>query len=952
MSNKNKTLYCEKLSIKGHNSTPVKIESEDSTLELAGTINITDSGNGSPAGLSVNGLDIIDYVKGPLTLARVGSVSNHDIATLDETSTMDNITLALGDVVLLKNQTVPTQNGVYKINSTGSPATRIEHFDTGDVAGGKHVHIQEGSTHSNSTFVCTDTYDDSITDTHDLTWVNATEKSSWKSPVLIASTGSNLTLSGYQTIDGHTLSGIDSILVKDQSDKKKNGVYLSSSGSWSRNAAWGTGSKIHNWSLWVEKGNSNKDTAWVVTNDTGNDTLGTHLIDFAEFTKAAGGSDTHIQFNSAGVTTGSSDLIWDGTTLVTTGGISYGGFELPDSEHVINQLSTGLHKGGLLSVGTGATFDITAGNGLIVDSHTDPNNPTHTDVSWGAINTTVTTLGNLFTHVYITTAGTVLQSIVEPTTTLRRDDIYIGKVFHSDGVSVNSVSNQPDVGIDSNGQSHDFWRGIGPVILSGNRITANGSNLSIDKSAGDFHQSGVGFSVLKESPNVINIPLNTTINFGLADRNSIISLSTLIVPGSYDNAGTVQAIPGSANRATNQRVYLFNSGFVSVQYGQQYYSSMAAAKEALSTETFVVEGNAVANGILIAIISVRSGATDLSLASDAAIFNASKFGEISIGAAGSQTTDLQNAYDNSTTPEIIVDSTRGALTVIDNGTPIGAALFEVQDNSPANVFCVDVNGVKFNDLTAHAVTDSVALFDTTTSGNITMGAALTSGDITLGNSSQSGIVNITNTTNATTISSASLVVDGGLALVKDLYMSGDIILNTFTASITSTNATGDFVISSTASNDVKLRTISSQTLRLGDTTTTGAISMGEALTSGDITLGNSSQTGNVDIASSLTLSGKGTVTQITSQTTGVTLNKSAGIITTFSMTGSAHEFTVTNSKCAADSLVIVSSLDYAGAGDPVLRTKSIASGSFIVKIINLSGPSSFDDVMEIGFIIV
>jgi len=54
---------------------------------------------------------------------------------------------------------------------------------------------------------------------------------------------------------------------------------------------------------------------------------------------------------------------------------------------------------------------------------------------------------------------------------------------------------------------------------------------------------------------------------------------------------------------------------------------------------------------------------------------------------------LQTAYDASASPEIIVDATRGALTIQDNAVPIGANLFEVQTSGGAlDVFYVDVSG--------------------------------------------------------------------------------------------------------------------------------------------------------------------------------------------------------------------------------------------------------------------
>jgi hypothetical protein len=57
---------------------------------------------------------------------------------------------------------------------------------------------------------------------------------------------------------------------------------------------------------------------------------------------------------------------------------------------------------------------------------------------------------------------------------------------------------------------------------------------------------------------------------------------------------------------------------------------------------------------------------------------------------------LQFAYDNSTSPEIVVDGTNGAVTIRDNATPIAAELFEVEDNAGANLFDVAVDRMNFN----------------------------------------------------------------------------------------------------------------------------------------------------------------------------------------------------------------------------------------------------------------
>ena len=55
-----------------------------------------------------------------------------------------------------------------------------------------------------------------------------------KAPVRVATTGSNITLSGLQTIDGVSLAAGDRVLVKDQTDATTNGLYNASTGPWTR----------------------------------------------------------------------------------------------------------------------------------------------------------------------------------------------------------------------------------------------------------------------------------------------------------------------------------------------------------------------------------------------------------------------------------------------------------------------------------------------------------------------------------------------------------------------------------------------------------------------------------------------------------------------------------------------------------------------------------------------
>jgi hypothetical protein len=86
----------------------------------------------------------------------------------------------------------------------------------------------------------------------------------WKNSVLVATTA-NITLSGLQTIDGISVIDGSRVLVKNQSTQTENGIYIASSGAWTRSTDADTGSEIETATVFVEKGTANKDTQWTCT---------------------------------------------------------------------------------------------------------------------------------------------------------------------------------------------------------------------------------------------------------------------------------------------------------------------------------------------------------------------------------------------------------------------------------------------------------------------------------------------------------------------------------------------------------------------------------------------------------------------------------------------------------------------------------------------------------------
>ena len=98
----------------------------------------------------------------------------------------------------------------------------------------------------------------------------------------------------------------------------------------------------------------------------------------------------------------------------------------------------------------------------------------------------------------------------------------------------------------------------------------------------------------------------------------------------------------------------------------------------------------------------------------------------------------------------------------------------------------------------------------------------------------------------------------------------------------------------------------------------------------------------------------GAVTQLTSKSTGVTLNKSAGQITTNAASLAAATnvtFTLTNSLITANDVVILSVASGATAGAYNCWISSKASGSCTITLRNISG-APLSEAVVINFVII
>ena len=144
-----------------------------------------------------------------------------------------------------------------------------------------------------------------------------------KAPVQAASTA-NLTLSGEQTVDDVALVAEDRILVKDQTTASENGIYIVSTGPWTRSPDFdGEGEVVKGTQIFVIAGTANATGQWYVSSDNVV-TIGTDALTFAALTSSfsgpGGGSTDNAltRFNgTSGVSVQNSGVILDDSNNLT-----------------------------------------------------------------------------------------------------------------------------------------------------------------------------------------------------------------------------------------------------------------------------------------------------------------------------------------------------------------------------------------------------------------------------------------------------------------------------------------------------------------------------------------------------------------------------------------------------------------------------------------------------------
>lgn len=314
--------------------------------------------------------------------------------------------------------------------------------------------------------------------------------------------------------------------------------------------------------------------------------------------------------------------------------------------------STGLYEGGIVSLVDSSTVAITAGKGVI------KTNEQVTNVEWDSFDTV--SIPNIsahrFTHVYIDKTSQVVLSNVSPTPITRRTHIYLAKVVHS-GSSLVIAFPQPQYLPNGINGIHDYFESIANfIVIRGGTVSTNSNELTLNVEGATLYGIGINYVNNPLNPNMVTLSDQQTPSFSYRVVNNGVTTTNEINPTLYENpVGTLAPVPN--NKYTNQRIFLFPSGNLAVQYGQHMYDKLTNAIDAIPTESFVYEKNIEDNATMLAILTVKQSCTDLTEETECVLSQADQFGRIGNGGAiggGTGITNLQTAYNFNEIGEIIL----------------------------------------------------------------------------------------------------------------------------------------------------------------------------------------------------------------------------------------------------------------------------------------------------------
>lgn len=123
----------------------------NSITNLATPSGSNDAANKSYVDTAVAGLNSIFDSK---PSAKAATTGNIDLSN-PGTSSFDSVSLSNGEILFVRAQSAPAENGLYTFNGSGSALTRISEMDAWAEIPGALFAVEEGSTYADTVWFCT-----------------------------------------------------------------------------------------------------------------------------------------------------------------------------------------------------------------------------------------------------------------------------------------------------------------------------------------------------------------------------------------------------------------------------------------------------------------------------------------------------------------------------------------------------------------------------------------------------------------------------------------------------------------------------------------------------------------------------------------------------------------------------------------------------------------------------
>jgi hypothetical protein len=240
----------------------------------------------------------------------------------------------------------------------------------------------------------------------------------------------------------------------------------------------------------------------------------------------------------------------------------------------------------------------------------------------------------------------VYQQETRPSAEERRNFLVIGMVAQDNG-SIFLAQSIPTIAGHPVNQLYDLMDAIGAFGITGNDVSPNGVNLSLDVSSGQVFSRGWNHfdgGMETSNPHIVNTIGEEPAAWVHALRTSELPYldSTVTVDvGNYDSGGTLTPVGGTAETSVVHQLWMFPTNEGSeihvLQYGQQTYATLDEAVSSAGTAPFATNPALPGNAILLGYLAVKGSATDLSDITQASIIKAGKFGS---GPGGGTSVDL------------------------------------------------------------------------------------------------------------------------------------------------------------------------------------------------------------------------------------------------------------------------------------------------------------------------